>query len=750
MLLLLILALACGPQAQSPGPTRTPSGHIRGAIVDARSGRPIARVRVDVQNSPITTQTNDEGRFTLDVPPGTLTLSVSGVGYALTKREVTVEADATLEVTIPISEGTGGYTEEVHVTGDPIPHDAGVPTEQSLGSADLQNLKNTLADDPMRAVQTLPGVAASDDYKAEFSVRGSDFGHIGVTLDGVPSPLLVHTVHGVTDSGSLAMINSDILDSVTLQSGSYPERYGDRTGAYIEFRTRDGSRDGFHLRLNASAAAASAIAEGPLGKSHRGSWLISARKSYLDWLVRRIDPSISGTFGFVDTHGKLTYDLSPRNTLQFNFVAGNSRFNERQFAFGPNSLNIGENRALLGNLTLRTTVSPKFLITQRVYSVSDRFSNTNPNGQEIDHGNERDTSYRVETTFTTEHGLLVESGAHLQWLDGNGRTVTFGGRNFATPFERDFTGSASRQAAYGQVRWQPWKNVTITPGGRVDRWTLTGETLGSPWIQGEMVLPHAIAIAAGTGIYRQAPELEQVLGPRGSPTLDAEKAWHREIGIGQRLGDYRWQATFYARDEHDVLRLPESEPRVQDGFYEPESFLTLWQNALRGRSRGFELFLHRRSVNGLSGWVGYSYADTHYTDVTTGETFVGDFDQRHTFNAYGSYRLSDRTSVSARFRYGSNTPLVGYYYRESTGLYFLGDERNTTRLPTYSRLDLRANRTFQVSQGRLTLFLEVINLYNRRNLRAHSAYVDPYTLLVDGVTEKLFPIIPSVGMTIEF
>src|SRR5581483_5938242 len=244
-------------------------------------------------------------QFDLEVPAGPITLSVSAVGYALTKRDLTVTAGSTLEVTIPVSEGTGGYTEEVRVTGELFPREApGVATEQSLGSADLQNLKNTLADDPMRAVQTLPGVAASDDYKSEFSVRGSDFNHIGVTLDGVPSPMLVHTVHGVTDSGSLAMINSDILEGVTLQSGSYPEKYGDRTGAEIEFRTREGSRDRFHLRASASAAAVSGIAEGPIGDSHRGSWLISARKSYLDWLVRRVDPTITGTFGFTDTHGK--------------------------------------------------------------------------------------------------------------------------------------------------------------------------------------------------------------------------------------------------------------------------------------------------------------------------------------------------------------------------------------------------------------------------------------------------------------
>jgi len=751
MLVLLVLALACGipSPALSQAAPPPPTGHIRGTIVDARTGRPLARVRVDLQNTATSTQTTIEGRFELEAPAGTVTLSVSAVGYALTKRDLVVTAGGTLEVTIPVSEGTGGYTEEVRVTGDLFPREApGVPTEQSLGSADLQNLKSTLADDPMRAVQTLPGVSASDDYKSEFSVRGSDFAHIGVTLDGVPSPMLVHTVHGVTDSGSLAMINSDILDGLTLQSGSYPQRYGDRTGAYIEFRTREGSRDGLHLRLSASAAAASAIAEGPIGHAHRGSWLISARKSYLDWLVRRIAPDITGTFGFTDTHGKLAYDLSPRNTLQFNFVAGSSRFNERQFAFGPNSLNIGKNRAQLGNLTLRTTVSPRFLVTQRLYGVADKFRNFNPDGTEVDHGGARDVSYRVETTFTAGHGLLVESGAHLQWLEATGRTLTFDFRG--NEYERRFSGSASRQGAYAQVRWQPRAGITITPGARVDRWSLTGETLASPWLQGEMLLPRSFLIAAGTGIYRQAPQLDQVLGPRGSPGLQAERAWQRDIGFGQRIGDYRWQATFYARDEHNVLRLPDSEPRLLDGYYQPQSFISFWENALTGRSRGFELFLHRRSVNGLSGWLGYSYADTHYTDEITHESFVGDFDQRHTFNAYASYRLSDRTSISSRFRYGSNTPLVGYYYRESSGLYFLGDTRNTTRLPTYSRLDLRANRTFQISEGRLTLFVEVINVYNRRNLRAHSAFVDPYTLLVDGVTEKLFPIIPSIGMTVEF
>ena len=60
----------------------------------------------------------------------------------------------------------------------------GVASQQVLGSADIQNLRGVLADDPLRAVQVLPGVATGDDLRSEFSVRGSDFTHMNMTVDG--------------------------------------------------------------------------------------------------------------------------------------------------------------------------------------------------------------------------------------------------------------------------------------------------------------------------------------------------------------------------------------------------------------------------------------------------------------------------------------------------------------------------------------------------------------------------------------
>ena len=78
-------------------------------------------------------------------------------------------------------------------------------SQSVLGSRELLALRGLIADDPFRAVQMLPGVATGDDFRAEFAVRGLGPSHIGISIDGVDSPLLFHTVRGVDDTGSLGL-----------------------------------------------------------------------------------------------------------------------------------------------------------------------------------------------------------------------------------------------------------------------------------------------------------------------------------------------------------------------------------------------------------------------------------------------------------------------------------------------------------------------------------------------------------------
>jgi len=68
----------------------------------------------------------------------------------------------------------------------------------------------------------------------------------------------------------------------------------------------------------------------------------------------------------------------------------------------------------------------------------------------------------------------------------------------------------------------------------------------------------------------------------------------------------------------------------------------------------------------------------------------------------------------------------------------------------YSRLDLRANRTYTWDRRRLTVFVEVTNIYNRRNQRYAGGDINGRTGRVTGLMEDLFPVLPSAGLLVEF
>ena len=202
----------------------------------------------------------------------------------------------------------------------------------------------------------------------------------------------------------------------------------------------------------------------------------------------------------------------------------------------------------------------------------------------------------------------------------------------------------------------------------------------------------------------------------------------------------------YHRNDRDGFRFRNAEVRIVDNqvVLPTGPYLV---NVLTGDTRGVELVLERRSVNGLNGWLSYAWNKSTLSDGA--ESFPSDYDQRHTVNAYVVYRWSGRTSLSARMRYGSNFPIAGYIQDVPDG-YALSEQRNGARLPAYSRLDLRADRTFTYRKSRLTLFVEVVNAMNQDNFRANSPFFNITTRRVFEPTEKLFPLLPVAGVLIEF
>src|SRR5262249_24975879 len=257
------------------------------------------------------------------------------------------------------------------------------------------------------------------------------------------------------------------------------------------------------------------------------------------------------------------------------------------------------------------------------------------------------------------------------------------------------------------------------------------------------------AIRGGAGVYRQFPEFEKVVGSLGHETARSERAAQYDLGFEQRLGvSTRWQVTLYDREEAGFYHRPASYTRLVGGRVVRGSTSAPYEASLDGYARGVELLLQRKGPNGLSGWVSYAYGRARYDDRQTGEAFWSDLDQRHTLNLYGSYRLSDRASFRARLRAGSNIPAPGYYGEED-GALSARDPETALRLPPSPRLDLRANRTYNWSRKRLTLFAEVINVLNRDNVRYKPPAVNTRTGQITGLYEPLVPVLPSAGILIE-
>jgi hypothetical protein len=735
---------------------------VTGTVIDDRTEQPIKGVLVYVEHESVVAETDADGRFTLTAPRGRQTIAASVIGYALLQTDIEIAA-APIDMTIRLSQGAGAYTERLTVSGSLRAESDSVPGSTSLHGRELENLRGAVLDDPLRAIQALPAATATDNFYSEFAVRGNPFRYVGMVVDGVPTRYLLHSVNGITDGGSIAMINSDTLGGVSLLPGGYPQRTGRRLGAQIDLTTREGSRDQFRGRAGLSGTSAGFVGEGPIAGG-QGSWLASVRRSYLDYVIKRIDPDAGFAFGFVDAQARVAYDVGARHQISVSALGGRAVFDEGDPDIGNNEIRKGISRAWLTSVSWRYLPSPRVAVTQRVYSTGLRFDNDNRAGATLDAARFSELGWRVDASFAPSARVVVEFGGDAEQLSGDNLIARQLTATSPQVTLNRFDEHATAASAYGQVRFNVGSRVTITPGTRIDRWTLTRSTTSSPWVNAEVRVTDRTRLRGGSGIYRQFADLDQVYGVHGGGRgLRPERAVHIDAGIEHTL-PYQTRILFnaYTRQERDVLWTPGSETRrSSSGAIVPGAFDAPWVNTLRGNARGVEIVARRDAADGFSGWAGYGFGRLRYTSTQTGESFWADADQRHTLSLYGNYRVSSRTSVSLRFRYGSNYPITGYVGPPSSSLgtapvvngqpLFSGlvSERNTLRLPPYARLDARADRAFNWSGRRLVLFVDVANVLNRTNLRNASYFVDRAGRVFE-TTESLMPLVPSGGFVLEF
>jgi hypothetical protein len=746
---LLLLAVAWLGFVQS-------EASVHGRVVHADTAAALPDVRVVLSTTATSRQgvvperiasTNADGRFAFEnVPTGTYSLTVTTVGFIFVRRTVEVSAGQTLDLVVPLAEGTGTYRESVSVGATSEASTLEALSQNVLGSAALQDLRGVVTDDPLRAVQSLPGVATGDDLRSDFSVRGSAFRQTGVVIDGTATALLLHTVRGEANTGSIAMINTDVLASAALSAGPHTRRHGDWLGATLEFDMREGSRDRLGLRVSVSGTAASLVGEGPVGRSGKGSWLVAARRSYLDWLIRKVEPGFDNTLGFYDGYAKVTYDVTPHQQVQVMAIAGDATY--RQSDVGrTNGLDRARSRSTLGSVFWRYT-GRRAVLTSRLSLAGNDFRNTGVLTQELARGYTQSVLWRVDFTMPIANGWIVEAGGLRERARTNEIARLFRtapGNTIAVQSQREVSPRTTLLSGWSQVA-RHGKAGGVTAGVRISDRTISNRVAVEPWLLTERKSGR-ITWRAGAGGAAQFPDAAFTIAT--SP-IGPERGWGADAGVGYQLdATTELRATGFSRDEHAGLRLAvEDRLDPNTGARQTAATFPSYLQRLTTTSRGVELVAMRRSPTGMSGWIGYMWARTRASDTVTGERFDADFDQRHTLNAVWTQRLSYRTTVGAKLRLGSNVPITGYFSGENENMR-LGSTRNTVRLPFYARLDARATRTFTFDSRRVTLFVEVMNVLKRDNYGQAEGVIRT-NLQAEGYLEQLIPFVPSAGFLIEF
>ena len=712
---------------------------ISGRVLDAQTGEPVAGAAVVIDGRTVAAADSDGGFSVAAGPVRRVDVLITAIGYAFVTRQVDVTAAGAALGDIRLNRESAGVTERVEVRGATAAVDSPMASTRTLTKVDLQTLSMVIVDDPLRSVHALPGVAANNDLKAEFALRGAGFDQVGVYVDGVRTAGFVHLLSdsGTTDQLSLSVVNQDTLASAALTPGVNDARTGGVTAGALALDTREGNRDRLTAHLSTGFVVSSGVLEGPLPRQ-RGSWLLGGRTTGLDYVQRVVD-RVAGTadededgsdLRFGDLIGKAVFDASARHQVAASWLAGAFTHDQLDGSGAKSS-----NR--LGSLAWRAVVNSRVFTRVQGFVVSaDYTEHDAASARTVDSG-QRSVGLRADVVFQASSAHQLQVGIYAQAVHAH-----VGGLEPLGAFDA----RRSEPSWYVQDRWTPSARLSVTAGARVD--SAAGETVAAP----RVLVAGAVrgwTLRASGGTQYQLPPLAAFHGFLGNPALEMSHAFEIDGGIEHPVGGaLTMSVDVYRRHDRDGL-FALAEPRVEDGGVSAR--LNPFQNALDGTSRGVEMAIRRASARRLSGWVGYAYGQARMVDERDGLVFPSDADQRHTLNAAGAFCLSGTLALAAQWRYGSGMPRPGFLRAEGSTL-VIGAERNQVRVAPYDRLDLRIRKIFLPRWGVFTLSGEVLNVLNR-----HNEYNVESTILSVAQSGRYasglrrgFPVAPSIGLSVQF
>jgi hypothetical protein len=587
---------------------------------------------------------------------------------------------------------------------------------------------------------------------------------MGLYLDDVLLHEPFHMLQGQNVTGSGAAFNGDMVEQLEIHEGAFPARFGDVSAGVLDVHTRDGSHTQPTFRIEASASNAGIVAEGPFGKQKRGSWLVAARRSYLQYLISRIDPNgTSLAFDLTDVQGRFSYDFSSRNKVTLYLLESYSSIDRTSSSakLGINSLATGAYNYTLANLGWRFTPTARFVLNSHAAWMREKYDNYNPTPLPLSHGYYGEWVANANASWlwgtsgaggvtSAFAGAKLDAGVSLRRLRDSGFSAQYQSVSAVRLLDQ-WNGNATLTQGYVQQSWSGGHGrIRLTAGVHFDHHSLDQISTALPTASATLLVTSSTRIQLGWGEYAQHQDLSVLASIAGGPRLLPLRSSQAIGAIEQRINARtRFRAEFYTRADRDIAARPFADPRMIGGVVFVPPLLPLWENSQRGWARGTEVYFQRSSANRFTGWISWGWGRTNTHDGVTLGYFPSAFDQRNSINIYGSYRLRPSVNISIHSSYGSGFPIPEYLTLKN-GVYFLSETRNQLRMQYYQRTDIRVNKSWTRDKWKFALYGEVVNVTDRTNylfdsLNSYNTKTGQTSVSLD----TMFPILPSVGILIE-
>ncbi len=709
------------------------SGTIKCTVSDAETKTPLPGATVLIVGTPMGSATDAEGKFTIPkVSVGNYTLEFRILGYeAQRKTDIIVKSERSSIVQAELKMALV-ETQGVEVTGGYFSQSEEQPT--SLVNFSYEEIRRApgSAGDISRILMGLPSLAKVNDQSNSLIVRGGSPVENGFFVDNIEVPNINHFPAQGSSGGPIGLLNVDLIQDVNFYTGGFSSVYGDKLSSILDVTFREGNREEINAQAELSFAGVGAVAEGPL-LSKKGSWLISARRSYVDLLLNAVGANgVAVRYG--DYQGKFVYDLNPDNTMTLLAISGydhsDASKDQGEIMYGSN--NVWENTVGLNWRSLWGKGG--YSNTSLAYTSTEYRDDFYETGTDIyiirNRSLERTLSFRnvnyarLNEAQRLEFGVDVKHPFHVYDNYLAATPDALGGIVPSLSINKNV--SANSIGAFASFIWNPITELTTTTGLRFDYFSYNKNSHLSPRISLLYKIDEQTSLTGSSGIFYQTLPLNILAQNAENKKLRDPVAYHYVFGLNRLLTENTRLTLEVYDKEYDNFPLDPTSPPlfiIDEQLYRYGMFLN--HNSLvdngKAYAHGIELMIQKKLAQDVYGLLSGSYFKTRYRGV---DNVWRDrvFDNRFMVSVEGGYKPNDEWEFSARWIYAGGPPYTPFDATASklqnAGV-FDPTKINGARQADYHSLNVRFDKRFHFAHSNFIFYLSIWNLYNRQNVASY-------------------------------